>query len=82
MVKIQRKMKQQLKNKYLKLEIYNLMWQNIIDDIIFRYNRQKVKSNEIKYFVSSVMDILPEVKEYVLKSILQGLNSRYSIAFW
>jgi hypothetical protein len=58
------------------------MWQNTIDDIIYRYNRQKEKSNEIKYFMSSVMDILPEVKDYVLKSVLQGLNNRYSIAFW
>ena len=58
------------------------MWQQTIDDIILKYNRQKVKSNDIKYFVSSTADIIPEVKEYVLKSMLYRLNQRYSIAFW
>ena len=58
------------------------MWKQTIDDIILKYNRQKVKSNEIKYFVSSTVDIVPEVKEYVLKTMLDRLNQRYSIAFW
>ena len=71
-ITLQRKMRSRLAIQGSKIKILQLLWQKTLADLVFK--QRKHKNLEIRDFIDKALDIDPDIRDYVLKTVLNKLN--------